>query len=856
MERSLPPLVEQMTLEEKVRLVAGADMWHTAPVERLGIPAMKVTDGPNGARGNGLLGTGTPTACIPSGASMGASWDPELVRELGGLLADEARAKSAQVLLAPTINLVRSPKGGRNFECFSEDPLLTGALAAAFVDGVQSRGVATTPKHLVANDSEFERTTINTVVDERTLREVSLLPFEYAIRAGGAWGVMSAYNRLNGTYCSENSWLLQTVLRHDWGFDGFVVTDWFANGSTVGSVAAGLSLEMPGPGRLYGSALGDAVAAGTVSEADLDRLVADVLVTMERTGLFTPTTSGVHPGSDEETLLDRPEDRALIRRAAAAGSVLLRNRDLLPLDRSAIRSVALIGPNALQAKVMGGGSAKVKAYRQSSPLDALRSRFPDLEVGYARGADIDRVIPPIGRRLLVGPARVEYRNGWSFDGPAEVTVESPETVLRTFGSPADGIDQAQWTARLVADVLPEVSGPHWFTLTQCGRCRVLIDGEVCLDASEGGLERGSSFFGFGSVEVTGEADLTEGVPARIEIEFSNEDAPFLAGVVVGMAPQAPRDLLAEAEQLAASSDVAVVVVGTNDDWETEGRDRDLWELPGAQPELIRRIAAVNPRTVVVLNVGSPHCLEWLEVPAAVLSVGFAGQELGEAVVDVLFGDQEPGGRTAATVGARYEHFAAYPNYPGANSEVRYGESVFCGHRWHDTFGVEPAVPFGFGLGYTTFEVSSPEASAELTAGEALEFAVRVTNTGTRPGSEVVQVYVEPQDARVVRPVRELKAFAKVHLDPGESQEVSLRLDPRAFAYFDPGDPEWSSLTASGFVPAGGGELHRQQAGWYIDPGDYRVWVGRSSRDLIGSCLVTVTGEAMLELSAPLSDRSV
>ncbi len=299
-------LLARLTRDEKVELVTGRDMWHTRPIERLGLRAMKVTDGPNGARGDGLMGTGTRTACIPCGSALGATWDPDLVEKLGGLLGDEARAKGAQVLLAPTINLHRSPKGGRNFECYSEDPVLSGRLAAAFVRGVQAKGVATTPKHFAANDSEFERNTIDSQVDERTLRELYLVPFEHAVRDGGAWGIMSAYNRLNGTFCSEHEWLLGTVLRGDWGFDGFVVSDWFATRSSEGSANAGLSLEMPGAGRWYGSRLKQAVESGEVSRAALDRIASDVLRAYERTGVLD------HGGRTDETTLDRSEDRGVV----------------------------------------------------------------------------------------------------------------------------------------------------------------------------------------------------------------------------------------------------------------------------------------------------------------------------------------------------------------------------------------------------------------------------------------------------------------------------------------------------------------------------------------------------------------
>jgi len=827
-----------MSPEEKAHFVAGHDMWHTGAIERLGIPALKVTDGPNGARGDGLMGTGTPTACIPSGASLGASWDVELVEELGFLLGAEARAKSAHVLLAPTINLHRSPKGGRNFECYSEDPLLSGKLAAAFIRGVQSHGVATTAKHFVGNDSEFERNTIDSVIDERTMREVALLPFELAVREGGGWGLMTAYNRLNGVYCSEHRWLLDDVLREEWGFDGMVVTDWFANGSTEGAVAARLTLEMPGRGRFYGKRLAAAVEEGRVAEADVDVLVDDLLRLMERTGVF----DGV--GGQPEKPLDRPEDRVLIRRAAAAGSVLYRNDGLLPLDMAAIGSVAVIGPNAMGARIMGGGSANVRAYHESSPLDALRDRHPDLDVHYARGADIDRTVPPITRPLLHGTTTVEWRNDtWGFDGAPDAVTEGQRTLLRAFGSPADGIDAERWSARVTATIVPEVSGPHRFTVTESGRALVRVDGEVVLDATGPDIERGESFFGFGSIELSADVDLVAGGETIVEIEFRNEGATLLAGVIVGCKAMVERDLLGEAVAAAGAADVALVVAGTNDDWETEGRDRDRWELPGGQPELIRAVAAANPRTVVVLNVGSPHCLDWLDEPAAVLSVGFGGQELGDAVVDMLVGDAEPGGRAPTTIGARYEHFAAFANYPGHNSEVRYGESVYCGHRWHDTLAIDPVVPFGSGLGYTTFAIDDVPPSATVATGDALAFTVTVTNTGERRGSEVVQVYVEPVDPAVQRPVRELKAFRKVELDAGGAERVAFTLAARAFAYYDPADRAWPELTGNRFVPAGAGASHRDTPGWYVDPGIYRVWVGRSSRLFAGAIEVTVTGES-------------
>lgn len=835
-------LLGKLSLEEKADLVTGLDMWRTRPVERLGVPSIKVTDGPNGARGDRLMGTGTETACIPCSSVLGATWDPDLVERLGGLLGDESRAKGASVLLAPTINLHRSPLGGRNFECYSEDPVLSGRLAAAFVRGVQSRGVATTPKHFAANDSEFERNTIDAQVDERTLREVYLVPFEHAVKDGGAWGVMSAYNRLNGSFCSENEWLLQRVLREDWGFDGFVVSDWFAARSTAGSVRAGLSLEMPGPGRFYGrECLAAALDAGDIGEAELDRIVGDVLRTLERTGVLDGGDAG---SGGEEQRLDRPEDRALCREAAAAGTVLLANDGTLPLDPDAIGSIAVIGPNARLAKVMGGGSATVRAYRAVSPLEALEARLGDrVDVRYARGCDIDRSTPTLASPLLDGELDVAFHAGFDLGGDPVASTALPSGRFVFFGEPAPGVPLEAFSLRATGRILPTTTGAHGLRIVQSGRTRVLLDGAVVLDATEGEYARGDEFFGLASEEIGAVVELEAGRAAEIAIEYSNRDAVLLSGLRVGLMSLVEEDLLGEAEALAKECDVALLVVGTNDDWETEGRDRDQFALPGDQPELIRRVAAANPRTVVAINTGGIHGLDWLDAPAAALQVGFGGQELGDALVDVLVGDVDPGGRMPTSVPARYEHHPALLNYPGENSVVRYGEGLFMGHRWYDARGIDPAVGFGHGLSYASFDWSAPRAPAEATTAldPPLAVEIDITNTSDRPGSEVVQLYVEPPEARLQRPVRELKGFAKLRLEPGETKTARIELGRRAFAYFDTGDRTFEELEAGAPVPAGSGPGRRTQAGWYVEPGVYRLVLGRSSRDPVASLELTLSG---------------
>jgi beta-glucosidase len=600
----------ELTLDEKAELTAGADMWSTPAIERAGLPAVRVTDGPNGARGQALLGLGTVTAaCIPCGSALGASWNPELVERLGVLLGEEAHTKAARVLLAPTINLHRSPLGGRNFECLSEDPLLAGKLAAAYVRGVQSQGVATTAKHFVANEAEFERHTIDSVVDERTLRELYLVPFELVVKEGGGLGVMTSYNRVNGEYCSESAWLLSQVLREEWGFQGFIVTDWFAAGDTVASLRAGLDLQMPGPGRFFGEALAAAVRDGRVDEAELDAPVARMLSVWERLGALEDT------GKDAERSVDLPEHRTLAREAAREAIVLLRNDGTLPLDASGLQRVAVIGPNAERGQIMGGGSAALRPHYRVGPLEALRAALPSsVEVVYERGCWTERTIPALGGAALARGGEpgfeVELFTNPGFEGrPAQVLREH-EAEFLYFGEPAPGIPAEEFSLRARTTFTPRESGRHTFSLIQSGRAQLAIGDQIVIDGVADPPARGEAFFSMGSAEVTVEVELVAGEPVELSIEYSTDSAVLLRGVRIGHKPPASQDDLARAERAAAAADAVVLVVGTNADWESEGEDRGSMDLPGEQDALIRRVCAANPRTIVCVNAGSPVTMDW------------------------------------------------------------------------------------------------------------------------------------------------------------------------------------------------------------------------------------------------------
>jgi beta-glucosidase len=832
-------LVAALTLEEKTALTAGEDFWSTVAVPRLGIHAIRLTDGPNGARGPGLGPSTGPSVCVPCGSALGATWDVALVERVGALLGKEARDRGCRVLLAPTLNLHRSPLAGRNFECYSEDPLLAGRLGAAFVRGVQSQSVIATVKHFVGNDAEFERGSISSVIDERTLREVYLLPFELAIREGGALALMTAYNRVNGRWVTEQPSLLSDLVRGEWGFRGLVMTDWFGLADTRASSAAGLDLEMPGPGRAFGPALLDAVRSGAVPERDVDAMVRRLFGALDRVGALDGATEAVAPE-------DRPEDRALAREAAVASTVLLRNRGVLPLDPAREGTIAVVGPNANAPTIMGGGSAQVTPHYLRTPLDALRDAFGvTADVLHERGCSIARAARPLGApglRCDDGFA-VDVYDGATFAGSVISHSVRPSAQFLFFGPP-EGARGDDWSLRLHGRVTVEESGRHRLTLTQCGRTRVFADDELVLDGETAPPPPGGEdFFGMGSAELVAEIDLVAGQQVEICVEYRPVGASFVYAAKVGFHPPAHDDLLERAVAAAARADVALVVVGTTDEWETETRDRASMRLPGRQDELVARVAASCPRTVVIVNAAAPVEMPWVDDVDAILWCWFGGQEMANAVADVLTGVSDPSGRLPTTIPLRLEHNPSYDNFPGENGEVRYGEGLFTGYRGYEHRCLPVRFPFGHGESYTTFELGPPSLTARRhVPGSATIVRVPVVNTGARRGSEVVQLYVEPPPGRLARPPKELKAFAKVCLDAGESTVVDLVLDDRAFAYWDPGQADWDDIAPRlgnlGGVTAG---HERREPGWQLDDGSYTVHVGRSSTDITATLIVDVAG---------------
>ncbi len=790
-------LLDTLDLDERAALTAGADDWNTEALHRHGIPAIRVTDGPVGARGQSF--TSMTAALFPCGSALGATFDPVLVARIGVALADEARTKQAHVLLGPTLNLHRHPLGGRNFESYGEDPLLVSRLAVAFVRGVQARGVGACLKHFVANDAEIERMTISSDVDERVLREVYLRPFEAGVTEGKAWAVMASYNRINGIYACEDPWLLSDVLTGEWGFDGVVISDWFATHSTDASLLAGTHLEMPGPARHLGPAAAEAVRERRVPADVVDDAARRVLRLADRVGASTEP-------SGPERAEDDPARWDLAVEASAASMVLLRNRSIasgshtrrvLPLDPG-VRRLAVIGPNAEVAIAQGGGSARVLPHRTVAPLAGLRTRFPDADVLFAPGARPGRATALLDGRFArssSGPGlRIDYRNKRGAPLVASATLGEADAMWS--GRFVAGIDPSQFHAEATTTLTARRTGPHELEIVAVGECILSIDGEIALRTDPS--QSSESFFGYGTKPARTTIDLVGGQPHRLEMDYERKPGPPVGGFRIRIGEPLGDDPIGDAVALAASADAAVVVVGTDSDIECEGFDRRSFGLIGDQDELVSRVAAANPRTAVVVNAGAAVDLPWLDDVGAVVLTWFPGMAGGEALAAVLAGDREPSGRMPVTVPVRIEDAPCDISRPDPPGHMRYTEGLDIGHRSYLRRGVTPRAWFGEGGSYTSFEWSAAAAPQSWSPGSSLEVDVTVTNTGARRGVEVVQAYIGTPEV--------LGGFTKVTLEPSETRVVSVTLDPAALRRWDAG------------------------RGWVTDVGPWPVRLARSAGD--------------------------
>lgn len=767
-------VLSAMTLEEKIGLLAGRDNWETGPAERLGVPALKMTDGPNGARGADA-NHGPGSTSFPVGAAMGATFDPDLIEQVGRALAHETRAKGADVLLGPTVNIPRVPVAGRNFECFSEDPTLSGTLAAAYVQGLQAEGIGACIKHFVCNDQEHERRTISASVDDRTLREVYLEPFRIAVERSHPWAVMSAYNAINGVTASEHP-MLDDVLRAEFGFDGAVISDWYGTYSPS-VISSGLDLEMPGPARWVDPEhVRRAIEDESVDETIIDTKVRRLLTLFERTGAHQKE------GQPAERADELDEHRELARRVARDSIVLLENK-ILPLTNPS--RIAVIGEPAAKTPFQGGGSSSVNPHRVVSILQGLEAAAPaGAAIEWATGPPIHRypqALDPLclshdddARGLLV-----EYFAGTEFSGTPVRALPTKKSLLFFTGPDDSWADNEEFSVRLSGRFRASSSGRHAFSVSAGGCVRAVADGAVVVDAWDGDATDPQYW----------EADLVENQELELLIEYASRPAERKRWIRLGCEPPAPDDPIRDACLVAARADLAVVVVGLTPEWESEGFDRVDLALPGEQNRLVEEVAAAQPNTVVIVVAGSAVEMPWRNKAAAVLHVWYGGQEIGHAVAEVLFGRVDPGGRLPVTFPLNSEQHPGMLNYPGEAGTVRYGEGVYVGYRGFDRLGLEPMYSFGYGLSYTTFSIA--DVAAGLTNGRPA-LSATLTNLGERTGVEVVQVF-----ARDIGGVpRRLVGFQKYEVAAGASIAVEIPILPEHLRWWDPALGGWTPATGA------------------------------------------------------------
>ncbi|KAF2814559.1 putative beta-glucosidase [Mytilinidion resinicola] len=752
--------LDALTITEKIELLSGnhttflpsplllflitpivrTDFWHTKAIPRLSIPAIRTTDGPNGARGTRFF-NGVPAACFPCGTAMGATWDIDLMRKAGGLMGEEVRAKGAHVLLGPTVNIQRSPLGGRGCESFSEDPTLSGTIAAAVIQGMQSKGVATTIKQYVCNDQEHERMGVNAIVTERTIRQIYLKPFQIVQREAKPKAVMTAYNKVNGLHASETKKLVTDISRTEWGFDGCVMSDWFGVYSASETVKAELDLEMPGPPRLRGKQLMIAINGQKLSTHEVDKSVRNVL-NLVNLGI----ASGV-PENAPEGKLDTPETAALLRRVAESSIVLLKNENnVLPFSKD--KTIAVIGPNAKHAPYSGGGSANFRHYYTTTPYDAIKA-IANGSVHYALGSAAFVTLTQLGGRLKTsnggkGCTMRFYR-------------ESP--MAKADWSHPD-IDGDLFYVDLEGTLEPEEDGTWEFGIAVRGTSQLFVDGKLVVD-NLNNQRRGVSFFDSGTVEERGTVELKADRKHRILVQFGSAPtsnykltagvAPMNGGGINfgGFQKIDPEVELQKAIELAKSADQV-------SDIESEGFDRANIDHPPHLDALISAICASNPNTTVVLQSSTPA---------------------GTALASAIFDDTNPSGKLPLSYPLRVEDNPAYLSFRSERGRVLYGEDVYVGYRWYEKIQREVRWVFGHGLSYTTFSMGELRVVIDEAA-DVLDVEVKVRNTGDREGEEVVQVYVQQLEPRIERPVKELRGFKKAAVEEGKREVVKVEMSLR------------------------------------------------------------------------------
>lgn len=791
-EERVDDLLKQMTLEEKIDMIGGTG-FETKAIERLGIPPLNMSDGPLGVRWDN-------STALPSGILLGATWNPDLITKLGTVLATETKAKGRQVILAPCVNIARIPMGGRNFESYGEDPYLTSRIAVNYIKGVQKENVVATVKHFAANNQEHQRDFVNTTVDERTLNEIYFPAFKAAVQVANVLAVMSAYNKLNDHYCSENDYLLIDKLKKEWGFNGLVMSDWGAVHSTVQTFNGGLDLEMPNGQYLNKETLLDKIKSGELSETKLDDKVRRILRVMFTIGLFDDYQY-------DKSAVNTPEHKQVALDIAKDGIVLLKNNNsILPLDVNKIKSIAVIGPNSKVAITGGGGSSMVVPFSSVSPLEALENKIGDkVKINFAQGCMLDGDSNPLDEKYLFtdesgneNGLKAEYFTNKNLEGkPDRIMVDKIINFSWDWHGPFEDFPKDNFSVRWTGFIKVDKSGRYTLDVSSDDGARLYLDDKPVID----------DWTDHALVTNSYTTELKANQYYKIKLEYYENGG----GAIVKLGWRKPNDeLLTGAITTARNSDVAIVFAGTNYTYESEGYDRKNLDLPSDQDDLIKEISGVNKNTIVVLTTGSPVLMDkWLNDVDGLIEAWFAGEQAGNAIAEILLGETNPSGKLPITFPKRWEDCSAYNTYMKENGTTRYKDGIYVGYRHFEKNKIEPLFPFGYGLSYTTFEYGGLKLSSnEMPGNSNLIVSFNLKNTGKVKGEEIAQLYINDVKSSIDRPVKELKRFKKVSLNPGEEKTIEFELDEKALSFFDPSTKNWKA-----------------------ESGEFEVLIGSSSEDI-------------------------
>ncbi len=792
-EKRVAALLSKLTLEEKIMLIGGINDFYTRPVPRVGIPSFRMSDGPTGVHDYG------PTTAYPAGILLAATWDHDLAHRVGASMGRDARARGVHFVLAPGMNIYRSPLNGRNFEYFGEDPYLASRMAVGVIEGIQSQGVIATAKHFVANNSEYGRMDHSSDMDERTLREIYLPAFEASVREAKVGALMDAYNLVNGVYMTQNNLMNVQIAKKEWGFDGIIMSDWGATHDGIAAANNGLDLEMPNALFMNAATLLPAIRSGTVTEAVIDDKVRRILRKTIEFGFFD------RGQADPNIPLYSEDGRRLVLEEAREGMVLLKNQNhLLPFDRKKIKTIAVLGPNAYPAVIGGGGSSLTKPFNEISFLEGISNLAgKDVRVLYlAESPALDDVVShtefvssPGGPAGLLG----EYFDNEEFKGvPALVRTDTRIDFHWGEGSYREGGPVDHFAVRWSGYFVPQAEDDYRFYTSADDGVRLYINDEMVID----------DWRRHGETLNTWLRHLEAGKAYKIRLEYFENvgSATVRFGIAAATIPAGEAT-----KKLAATADAVILCMGFDSNSEGEGADREF-RLPGGQDTFIQQIANVNKNVVVVLNAGgNVDMTRWIDHASAILHAWYPGQEGGTALAQLLFGDFNPSGKLPATLERRWEDNPAFHSYYPQKSDkhVEYTEGIFVGYRGYEKAGTKPLFPFGYGLSYTTFAYSDLKIAPAAKGTDAvLSVSFTLKNTGSREGAEVAEVYVSDSHAPVPRPPKELKGFAKAFLRPGETKRLTVLFDRRAFSYYDVSSHDW-----------------------YAAPGEFAILVGSSSVDI-------------------------